>query len=140
VIPNMFRKAMVSKSSGFVGVTLNFGSIDQVSSTEFPPHWANTLGGSALKAEATNVSLSALGAGATITITVLAESGSAPPIKYAKNDGAITNYTGGFTVLGSEYLKIAASPPSGIDGYGTIIVNADGVTVSSIPYYWSSEN
>lgn len=141
MIPNMIRAAMVAESGGgFAGVTLNFGALDAVSSMEIAPHWANDAGGSSVKAEAKNVSLSQLTGGATITITAVSSSGNPVTLLYyAKNNGATVTYSGGFTVTASDTLKIGAAPPAGLDGYGAIVVNANGTTVATITYYWSSE-
>jgi len=126
--------------SGFTGVTLNFGTLDGVSSMEIPPHWASDVGGSSVKAEANNVSLSQLTGGATITLTAVSNSGNPVTLLYyAKNDGATVTYSGGFTVTASDTLKIGAAPPAGLDGYGTIVVNANGTSVANIDYYWSAE-
>jgi len=126
-------------SSGFIGVNLNFGTLDSVSTMEIPPHWANDAGGSSVKSEANNVSLSQLTSGATITIVAVPESGNTPTIYYSVNDGATVTYSGGFSVTASDYLKIGAAPPAGLNGYGTFVVNANGTAVGNIDYYWSSE-
>lgn len=132
---------MVAQSgSGFAGVTLNFGVLDSVSSLDLPPHWANDAGGSSVKSEANNVSLSQLTGGATITLTAVSNSGNPVTLLYyAKNNGATVTYSGGFSVTASDYLKIGAAPPAGLDGYGTIVVNANDTAVGNIDYYWSAE-
>jgi hypothetical protein len=135
----MIRKAMAAQSSGFVGVTLNFGSIDSVSSMELPPHWANDAGGNPLKALAKNVSLAPLVGGATISLTAVPTFRGPPTLYYSKNDGPTITYEAPFTVLASDSLKIGGGPPADFSAAGAIIVNANGNTVSSIAYYWADE-
>jgi hypothetical protein len=125
--------------SGFIGVNLNFGTLDGVSAMDLPPHWANDAGGSIEKSEANNVSLSQLTSGATITIVAVPASGNTPTLYYSVNNGATVTYSGGFSVTASDYLKIGAAPPAGFDGYGTFVVNANGEAVGNIDYYWSAE-
>jgi hypothetical protein len=139
VIQNMIRKAMAAQSSGFAGVTLNFGSLDAVSSMELPPHWANDSGGDPSKALAKNVSLAPLVGGATISLTAVSTFGGTPTIYYSKNDGPTITYSAPFTVLASDSLKIGGGPPAGFNAVGAIVVNANGETVSSITYYWADE-
>jgi hypothetical protein len=139
MIQNMMRKGMASGSSGFAGVTLNFGSLDMVSSMELPPHWANDLGGDPSKALAKNVSLAPLVGGATISLTAVPTFRGPPTMYYSKNDGPTITYEAPFSVLESDSLKIGGGPPAGFSAAGAIVVNADGQTVSSITYYWADE-
>jgi hypothetical protein len=136
----MIRKAMAAQSSGFAGVTLNFGSLDGVSSMDIPPHWANDAGGSALKSEAKNVSLAPLVGGATISLTAVPTFMGPPALCYSINNGPTITYVAPFTVLVTDSLKIGGSPPAGFNAAGAIVVNANGETVSSITYYWADES
>ena len=134
MIPNMFRIAMAAKASGFIGVTLDFGSISGYSTEVLPPYWASLVGGSEDKASATNVSLVGLSPSATITMVLENDIGLAPSVKYAKNNGTNTQYSAPFTVVGSDYLKIGLDAPQIGDGEGRIKVYADGTLVATIPY------
>jgi len=136
VIQNMMRRAMAA-SSGFIGVTLNFGSMTGGYTTDFPRYWASIAGGTDDKAFATNVALTALSPGATITTNVIANEGPAPAVIYAKNNGANTSYTSGFSVVSTDSLKIAISAPDQVNyGYGVVLIFADGVQVSVIDYVY----
>lgn len=137
MMQNMMRKAMAAEVSGFTGVTLNFGSADSGYTTDFPRFWASTSGGTDDKAFATNVSMAALTPGATITATVFADTGPAPYVVYAKNDGAITSYTSGISVAYTDYLKVGITAPDQIAyGWGEVRIFANGTQVDAIPYVY----
>lgn len=136
MISNMMRRAMAA-TSGFVGVTLDFGSMDGGYTTEVPSYWASLSGGTDDKALATNVALTALAPGATITANVIATSGPAPSVLYAKNNGATTSYTTGFSVVSTDFLKIAITAPDQVSsGSGVVLIFADGTQVSAINYIY----
>lgn len=134
MIPNMFRIAMAAKSSGFIGVTLDFGSMSGYATESFPPYWASLDGGTDSKEAATNVSLVGLSPSATITMVLENDIGLAPSVKYAKNNGTNTQYSAPFTVVGSDYLKIGLDAPQIGDGEGRVKVYANGTLVATIPY------
>lgn len=136
MIQGMLRRAMAAKSS-FAGVTLNFGSMAYGYTTDFPRYWASIAGGTDDKSLATNVALTALSPGATITTNVIATEGPAPAVIYAKNDGANTSYTSGFSVVSTDSLKIGITAPDQVNsGYGAVLIFADGVQVSAIDYVY----
>lgn len=136
MISNMMRRAMAA-TSGFVGVTLDFGTLDGGYTSDLPLWWASQAGGSDNKALAENVALTALSPGATITANVIATVGPAPSVRYAINDGATTSYTTGFSVVSTDYLKVAIAAPNQIsNGSGVVLIFANGTQVSAIDYVY----
>jgi hypothetical protein len=144
--PQLFRVPGSSYTSltfgrvGFPGVLLDFGSVAGFTSDTISPWWANSSGGSELKASANNVSLAPLKSSATITMVVVPDRGgfAGATITYAKNNGANTSYSGGFSVLASDSLKIAINPLNQIEeGAGVIFVYANGFLIASINFQYS---